>query len=404
MRYFRLISPLFIFVLSTSTFAQQNISLNAQIRHRYEIDKRDFNSDTGSNNFSYLRSRLGIAFNNSENLNAFLQIQDSRKFGEETSTLGDGSADNIDVHQAYFKLKNFFDLPLDVKLGRMEVIYGPQRLIGAVDFHNVGRSFDGVIFKFHFEKSTFDFFAFQEDEDSRVDNEGDFNIYGIYSNFNLTKTHTFQPFIIWQRANPSENFSQYTAGFYSKGKLGNLQHEIEFAYQGGSSARGDISAMMAAVNLAYTFTQPSLRPQISAGVDILSGDDDTQDDELKAFNTLYATNHKYYGFMDYFLNIPFHTMELGLVDIHAKLAIKPSTKTSANLAYHIFNAQQEFVGNNGSSENGFGNEIDITLQHKYDANVNFVAGASLFIPGKIFEQTRGKDSSTWFFLMTVVNL
>ena len=403
MRYFRLTGSLLIFILSTSTFAQQNIKVNAQIRHRYEIDKRDFNSDTGSNNFSYLRSRLGIAFNNSENLNAFLQIQDSRIFGGETSTL-DGSANSIDVHQAYFTLNNFFNLPLDVKLGRMEVIYGPQRLIGAVDFHNVGRSFDGVIFKFHFEKSTLDFFAFQLNESSRTNNEGDFNIYGVYSNFTPPKMVTFQPFLIWRRANPSKNFNEYTAGFYSKGKSGNLQHELEFAYQGGTSARGDISAMMAAANLRYTITRHSLRPQISAGVEILSGDDDSGDDELKTFNTLYATNHKYYGFMDYFLSIPFHTFDRGLVDKHATLAIKPSAKTNANVTYHLFNSQQDQVSQDGSRENGFGSEIDFILQHKYDANVNFVAGASWFTPGKLFEAARGEDNSTWFFIMTIVNL
>ena len=42
------------------------------------------------------------------------------------------------------------------------------------------------------------------------------------------------------------------------------------------------------------------------------------DKKYNVFNTLYATNHKYYGFMDYFIDIPRHTYGLGLIDIHAK--------------------------------------------------------------------------------------
>ena len=56
------------------------------------------------------------------------------------------------LHQAYFSVNKLFDLPLNLKLGRMELSYGPQRLIGAVGWHNVGRSFDGGILQLNTEK------------------------------------------------------------------------------------------------------------------------------------------------------------------------------------------------------------------------------------------------------------
>jgi len=63
----------------------------------------------------------------------------------------------------------------------------------------------------------------------------------------------------------------------------------------------------------------SMSPVLSAGVDYLSGDDGEDETKYKVFNTLYATNHKFYGFMDYFLNLPVHTYGKGLMDMHGKL-------------------------------------------------------------------------------------
>jgi hypothetical protein len=385
-------------------FAQQDWKVNAQIRHRFEMDNKDFNSNTDFNNFSLLRSRLGITFNPTKNLNTFFQLQDSRVFGEETSTLGDGSADNIDVHQAYIYINNFFNSPVSIKLGRMEVIYGPQRLIGAVGWDNIGRSLDGIIFGLHFDNNFVDIFAFQEVEMSAINNVGDRSVFGIYSKFKPIESYSIQPFFIWQQENPSEILDRYTVGFYVKGQLGNFQHEVEYAYQFGTFNDMDVSALMAALNVGYTFSNHSLKPNISFGVDFISGDDDPLDNTVKVFDTIFATNHKFYGYMDYFLNIPVHTMGLGLVDSHLKLSLQLLHKTDMQLAYHFLKSHKEFMATDGSLEKGFGNEIDLIFKHKYNLNVSFIGGASLFSPEKIFKENKGEDNSTWLFLMTVVNL
>ena len=54
---------------------------------------------------------------------------------------------------------------------------------------------------------------------------------------------------------------------------------------------------MFALNFKYSFKSP-VKPAIGVGIDYLSGDDGQDADKYKVFNTLYATNHKYYGFMD----------------------------------------------------------------------------------------------------------
>ncbi|MFQ5568866.1 MAG: alginate export family protein [Rhodothermales bacterium] len=392
------------FISQAAAQLADHVSINAQVRHRFEVSAKDLNSDTDAVTFNLLRTRLGARFVPLEHTEAFIQVQDARVFGEEANTLTDGSADQLDLHQAYVKISNLFDWPLDLQLGRFEANYGPQRLIGAVGWHNIGRSFDGVLVRLHPENVKLDLFNLKLVEQMAPGGTGDLNVLGAYGDFQLIDNYTTQAFAIWQRADPTENLSRYTLGVYLTGAMANIKPEIELAYQGGQRQDIDVSALMVAVNLGYTLAGTTLAPTFSAGIDYLSGDDDPDDGTYKVFDTLYATNHKYYGFMDYFLNLPVHTAGLGLMDVHAKVAVKPRTDMSLRLAYHHFQANEDFVLANGSTSTRFGDEVDLTLVFNYNQRVTFSGGASVFSPGAIFEETRGDDLGAWGYIMTTVNL
>ena len=93
---------------------------------------------------------------------------------------------------------------------------------------------------------------------------------------------------------------------------------------------------------------------IAAQLDYLSGDDDPTDATTNAFNTLYATNHKFYGYMDYFLFIPQQLDQAGLVDgiIRAAFQLNPTTVFRADL--HRFHTAEERLG-----ETALGTEFDL---------------------------------------------
>ena len=393
---------LLIFMINlTITVAQSQIDVSAQIRPRLQMNNKDFSSDIAAENFTELRTRLGVKLSPARNISGLIQIQDSRVYGTEPSTLA--STDNIDLHQAYFEVKKLFSLPINVKLGRMELSYGPQRLIGAVGWHNVGRSFDGGVIQLTTNKVDIDFFSAQTNEERQVGDTNDFSLMGAYGNLKLSKNYKIQPFVIGE-IETGTDFNRYTIGIYINGNLGDFSHEVEGAYQLGSiNENVDIAAFMFALNLKYNFDLPS-KPAIGGGVDYLSGDDGEDPEKSKVFNTLYATNHKYYGFMDYFLNIPAHTLGLGLMDVHVKAEILPFNKFKAALAFHMFNANADFTLSDGSTSTSFGSEVDLTLIYTYNSAVKFQGGFSLFSPGDIFKQTRGEDMSTWGYLMAVVNL
>lgn len=72
-----------------------------------------------------------------------LQAQDSRRFGEESS-VADGSADALDMHQAFLELRRPGRTTVGLRLGRQEVALADERLVGRRPWSQVGNSFDGV--------------------------------------------------------------------------------------------------------------------------------------------------------------------------------------------------------------------------------------------------------------------
>lgn len=132
------------------------------------------------------QTRLWADADVNEHLRIFIQLQDSRAFGVEGTTVGfatDGANNRIDIHQGYFDLKNLFDLPLTVRVGRQEIIWGDHRVIGNLVWSNQGRVFDGGRVMWDTDAIHAEAFAMRVDEDGylsyAVDGSGnsDENVY-----------------------------------------------------------------------------------------------------------------------------------------------------------------------------------------------------------------------------------
>jgi hypothetical protein len=384
-----------------STNIAQTFDVGAQLRTRGQFDGKDFNSDTDPFGYTELRSRINLSIEADRGISGFFQIQDSRIYGTEPSTLADTK--NLDLHQGYIKVNKIFGLPFDVKFGRQEVALANQRLIGSVGWHPVGRSFDGSIVTLRLKKADIHFLGFQVNESLNFGDTLDVTFGGVWAELELIKNYKTDFFALNQSVWGTDQ-TLWTLGLYAKGNHGGFSHEIEFAYQMGDNGTGlDYAAMMFAYNAAYKVNS-KLNPVVSAGVDYIGGDDDPTDDKIKTFNTLYATNHKFYGHMDYFLNLPVNTYGVGLMDIHAKLSIMPWKKIKLGFNGHMFNSAEDFTLADGSTSKDFGIELDFYAALKYSKNLTFQGGVSIFSPGDIFKQLRGEDSALWVYGMAVVNL
>lgn len=379
------------------------ISVNAEIRGRAEINETDFNSDTESFSFSLLRTRLSLAFNAEDEVGAFVQIQDSRQFGEMgLSSGGLGEDENLGLHQAYGWIKNPYVKDVYARFGRFEFVRGNQRLFGAVGWSNVGRTFDGALAGFSRDKVDIHGFLFTIDERYTMSND-DFMFGGVYAEI---EDPAIDLFFVWDRdgLRNSDNdlrLSRFTAGLYREGKFDAFDYHSNLAYQFGTTYFDslDIQAYLATLEIGYMLN-PDYNMRFAVGADITSGDDDATDDKLKTFDNLYYTGHKFRGHMDFFVSQP----TSGLNDLYAKGQAKLRNGPMFNLDAHYFMSHVDYpsmVDQEDTKSIGF--ELDAYASHQLYENFKWQIGASTFVPSEDYAG-ENDDPAFWFYVQTTVTL
>ena len=389
-----------------TAWAQQmpsSVEIGGQVRQRSQLDDKSFASGATADDFHELRTRLNLGFTPVERVKAFVQIQDSRRFGNGSGTLSPPT-NTFDLHQAYFKLNGLFDTPVSLKLGRQQLVYGNQRLVGAVGWHPRGRAFDGAVLAYDTDATSVDVFAARLApgfSGTTASGEGSNNLLGVYSTWTVAESQTLEVFALLDNntrdVGDETALTRFTPGVTLKGGFSQVSYTLEGAYQGGDSAGQTISATLLSAKADYTF-DASRSPSVGAGYTRLSGDADPTDDELGTFNTLFATNHKFYGYMDYFLSIP-NQAARGLQDAHITASTSVTEKFGVSAKVHHF---METAAPSGGSTEAYGQEVDLTFSYQFADPVSVTVGTSAFFPGDA--QAPNGDTAYWGYVMTSVNL
>ncbi len=408
------------FLLSAmSAYSQdKDWKIGGQIQLRTELDGRDFSNKTYPHIFTSLRSRLYVEKNITDKFNFYVEVQDSRVFGEEASLTANSK--NIDLHQGYVWFKNFVDAPISVQAGRFEMSYGTERFIGALGWNYVGRSFDGARVRFGKENKT-DIFAITTKNSVPYITSGNAanypypsgadsssSLYGLWSNIKSGEKNTFDVFGYYEinrkKSDGTNNdISRMTLGLNHRGNYDSFSTVFEGAYQFGKLSSTDVAAYLLSLQVNYG----SKVFKAGLGADILSGNSVTDFSNNNTFATPFATNHKFYGYMDYFLNIPGDTKNLGLNDLYMSLNYSSEKiPLTASLMGHYFMSNKK----NSADENSFGQEFDLTLKYQFLKEVALTWGGSIFLPGDLmkrnFNTANGarEDAAFWSYIMITTNL
>lgn len=397
-----------------------SVEVGGQVRYRGEADMRDFNDNTGADVVNTQRTRLNVKYNN-DRYHAFLQVQDVRVWGEEADTLADASADALDMHQAFLKVDDVFGTGVGVQVGRQEINFADQRLVGAVDWTQNARALDGFVLSRAFGDNglIIPFYLQLTEKDATNAVHGatpgveegldeDTWAAGFHSVWNVAEGHSFQPHVYYVRSGAGDNLNLYTLGFYYTGKTDAVSYDFTADYQTGDQGDIDISAYL--VSAHVFFTSGDLK--VGAGVDYLSGDDDTTDQDNEAFNTLLATNHKFYGYMDYFLSFGStgdSVSGLGLIDYQLKGSYAVDTATSVGADIHYFQTAEDDDARL-AGEDTLGTEIDLTVKHQTGPVMVQVGYSAFFLDDalevKQFGSTDSSDSDDvahWAYVMASLN-
>ena len=216
------------------------------------------------------------------------------------------------------------------------------------------------------------------------------------------------PFQVPSPPGPAER-DIYTFGARIKsnpGEFGHFDYTVEGAYQVGdwrqtaTSEELDHQAYAFMANLGYTIGESSLTPRVAIEYALGSGDSDPNDGKHETFDNLYPTNHKFYGYMDFFSWQNLH-------DVRPIFTIKPTPRLSLALEGHLFWAAttEDNIYNAGGVPRGggathgtafgrnpgydsfLGSELDFIAGYALNKFSSLEAGYGHFFSGRYMDQT-----------------
>ena len=369
----------------------KDVTVGGQVRPRFEFRDPVGN---GYDVLTSMRVRAQVTAKLERNVDVLIQVQDVRLWGEESNTLGDFSADNFDLHQGYVTLNGINGSSVSARGGRQEIALGGQRLIGAVNWTQQGRAFDGVRVMAKPEWGSLDLLAIRLADATASGISANAYLLGAYATVQASGS-TVDVFGLYNRISGGIDTGQYTLGARWAGQSGRVTYRAEGAYQTGERGGTDVSAFMGGGRVGFGFGKAT----VTIWYDYLSGDAVANDGKAKVFDTLFATNHKFYGYADLFLNIPVHTGGLGLQDMAVKFSAPLNEQAKLGVDLHSF-----FLAQQGTaSGKHLGYEVDGTVSYSYSKQVTFVGGVS-FVAAKdaLADIGRLNENMTFAYVMTNV--
>lgn len=411
----------FAALLAAPAWAQpapiKEMSFGGQIRSQYETTNIEAYSSAatrrGKDSLS-LRTRLWAQAKPGPGMTAYVQLQDSRVSGQETTV---ATNDNLtDLHQGYFQMADLFAKPVDLTVGRMELKYGDQRLVSPLDWSVVGRAWDGVLLRGRLPaSSTVDFFVTNVKEAASA--RRDQNFWGLYGTTKALQDHELDLYLLGRdygnESQTSEarsdkgNLSDRTLGARAKGKTGGADYSAEAAWQFGRKAGMPVRAWAAALAGGWTFPG-DYKPRVGVGYDYASGDTNPSDDKVQTFDPLYPFGHSYQGYQDVFSWKNAHALKLSG-------SAQATPATSVALDWHYFRtaqARDAWYGattaaiardNAGRSGNEVGHELDLHARTTVRGALKLWYGYSRFFASSFVRATAGGKGRDWAFLQATLD-
>jgi hypothetical protein len=230
------------------------------------------------------------------------------------------------------------------------------------------------------------------------------SIYGFWKQNTLTEKSKFDLFGYYEidRTEIAEDtcfLNMFTLGGSYWGNYDKLSIISEAAFHFGDMLGRDLSAYLFSLSGNYSFDEAKL----GLGFDLLSGTDpDDFSTSMNTFQPAYGTNHKFYGYMDYFINVATNTGNLGLNDFYLTGNFSPeNSKWNFDVKLHHFMSNKNSI----ADENTFGQELDLTVKYNLIRGTALSWGGSLFLPDDLMSSYFGNsDISYWTYLMITANL
>jgi hypothetical protein len=414
------------------------LSLTGQVRTRTELrDGYAAPLPEGSEPalFTSQRTRLSLGYS-MYRLRFGATLQDVRVWGQDVSTINRTTTqDNnaLMLHEAWAEIlltdTTLKNKSLSLKIGRQEIFYDDERLIGKLDWLQQGRRHDAALLKYETKSLMLHLgAAYNQNKESASGTiynstpSGNYtastnggamykSVEFLYAGKKLQKGNI--SFLLF-----SDQFSKYhndsadakifesgtwprfTTGFYFNNAFNKINVTVSGYYQFGKNVTGQkLSAELLNASAQYSFSK---KFSAGPGVDYYSGG--SNGTTSSTFDPLYGTPHKFAGLMDYFYAASGFGKG-GLVDYYFKTKFKPSEKLLLTADAHQFNsAANVIVPNTTNKKKSFGWEVDVVASYDLTKTIAFETGYCHFFGTPLLASPNVKNvpnaqlNSNWAYL------
>ncbi|MFW6066776.1 MAG: alginate export family protein [Myxococcota bacterium] len=394
-----------------------------QARPRIEVRVNEYRpgpADGYDPHFVTMRSRIGLEGRTGP-VRGFVQVQDVRNWGQVGTTAVGGALTGL--HQGYLELRDGERGFL--RIGRQEVNYGKQRLVGALDWTSPARSFDAVRARGFFgdlEVETMGaLLRSQQLLTTATDvlaTEGDY-MATLLLTYGPADWLRIEPYVLYLhgegRIDEADNVvdrvrNLASPGIRVTGDVGSFDYDVELIFQSGkdrvNGAADTILAFAAITEIGYRLGGP-LQAALRAGGAYASGASEGGEvDELENF---FPTNHMHYGYADLF----------GLRNLiwgFARGDVAPrGAPLKAELTVHLFglanpearwsNAGGATLGQNPGNDDRFlGAEVDLQASWTPLPHFGLSGGYAVFVPAQGARNLDNDLIQHWMYLMADTKL
>jgi hypothetical protein len=433
------------------SFCDGKVVFDVQERVRWEIRENNFDFRSNSNavtddGWLLQRFRVGMMLKPTNWLKIYGQVQDSREFfSGRTLIPGTGGSegdDYFDLRQAYIEIGDFSKSPWDLKVGRQILSYGDERLVGAFDWNNFGRTFDAAKLTYKTKGFSIDGFAStpvvitaknynQSDLFNGTETNRGLVFSGLYATFDDLPFGTLDLYsllIDQPRGNTTNAQGTLTAatttgslarhsdfvtlGSRIKGdpkKLGGWEFSGEFAYQVGDVRGLELNAFAATVGGGFNFDAP-WKPRLYAEYNYASGDSNSADGDIDTFQNLFPTNHKFYGIMDVFAWQNLHNAMLSfkvtpVKNVTAQVDYNAFWLADTNDVWYRANGLTAVRPLNAAARNASsycGSEVDFVVTWNVCKNLQVQGGYSHFFAGDYLKSTGFHSDADFGYLQATI--
>ena len=351
-----------------------------------------------------------------QNLAATIEIRDSRVFLDENDpTLTANQVNTLEPTQFFITYKPERESGLyevsAIKVGRMELDYGSRRLLAKTAYRNATNSYDGIVVEARVADwqvhgvYVLPVSRFPTDSESLDGNERAFDksfserkFFGVYA---ASKDNNVKLQSYWLKEDDSEvlatkNRDLYTLSVdytqpFKNGLITNIEvvGQTGTSYQTASANDTDEKDVRAYMLFGYVGKQITDNTFLRAEVDYISGDNDTSDDTISDFDTLYGVRRFDFGPTDVYQAMPRRNLKaVGLRSVS-----KPAKAHNIMLGYKAMwyqKAPQDV-------DSFIGHQVEARWRYQVRPELRLVLGGAYLKKGEGFARGDYSDNSAFLF-------